>query len=48
MLKNLGVFGAVAAVSLAACTTRTIEREVIHVPAAQPATVQVAPAPAPS
>ena len=47
MLKNIGVFGAVAAVSLAACTTRTIDREVIHVPAAQPATVQVAPAPAP-
>ena len=46
MLKNIGVFGAVAAVSLAACSTRTIEREVIHTPA-QPATVQVAPAPAP-
>ena len=47
MLKNIGVFGAVAAVSLAACSTRVIEREVIHTPAPQPATVQVAPAPAP-
>ena len=46
MLKNIGVFGAVAAVSLAACSTRTIEREVIHTPAPH-ATVQVAPAPAP-
>ena len=47
MLKNIGIFGALAAVSLAGCSTRVIEREVIHTPAAQPATVQVAPAPAP-
>ena len=33
MLKNIGVFGALAAVSLAACSTRIIEREVIHTPA---------------
>jgi WXXGXW repeat (2 copies) len=48
MLKNIGIFGAVAAVSLAACSTRTIEREVIHTPAAQPTTVQVTPAPQPA
>jgi WXXGXW repeat (2 copies) len=47
MLKNIGIFGALAAVSLAGCSTRVVEREVIHTPAAQPATVQVAPAPAP-
>jgi hypothetical protein len=47
MLKNIGIFGALAAMSLAACSTRTVERQVIHTPAAQPAVVQVAPAPAP-
>ncbi len=44
MLKNVGIFGALAAMSLAACSTRVIEREVIQTPAPQPATVQVAPA----
>ena len=44
MLKNVGIFTAVAAVSLAGCSTKVIEREVIHTPAPQAATVQAPPA----
>ena len=43
MLKHISVIGAIAAVSLAGCSTRVIEREVIHTPAPQ-AAVQPAPA----
>ncbi len=43
MLKNVGIFTAVAALSLG-CSTRVIEREVIHTPAPQAAAPQVAPA----
>ena len=43
MLKHISVLGALAAVSFAGCSTRVIEREVIHMPAPQ-ATVQAAPA----
>ena len=47
MVKNVGIFTALAAVSLAGCSTRVIEREVIHMPAPQPAAVQTAPAATP-
>ena len=43
MVKNIGIFTALAAVSLAGCSTRVIEREIIHMPAPQAATVQAAP-----
>ena len=46
MLKHISVLGAIAAVSFAGCSTRVVEREVIHTPAPQPAVVQAAPAPA--
>ena len=43
MLKHIGVLGAIAAVSFAGCSTRVIEREVVHTPAPQAVTVQAAP-----
>ena len=48
MLKHISVLGAIAAVSFAGCSTRVVEREVIHTPAPQPTVVQAAPAPAPT
>jgi WXXGXW repeat (2 copies) len=48
MVKNVGILTAIAAVSLAGCSTRVIERETIHVPAPQPAAAtQPAPATTP-
>ena len=46
-MKNVGLLTALAAVSLAGCSTKVIEREVIHTPAPQPAVVQAAPATTP-
>ena len=48
MLKHISVLGAIAAVSFAGCSTRVVEREVVHAPAPQPVVVQAAPAPAPA
>jgi hypothetical protein len=48
MVKNVGILTAIAAVSLAGCSTRVIERETIHMPAPQAAApAQAAPATAP-
>ena len=47
MMKNVGIFAAIAAVSLAGCSTRVIEREVIHTPAPQAAPAAQAPAATP-
>ena len=43
MLKHISVIGVIAAVSCPGCSTRVIEREVIHTPVPQ-AAVQPAPA----
>ena len=43
MLKHISVLGAIAAVSFAGCSTRVIEREVVHTPAPQAVAVQAAP-----
>jgi hypothetical protein len=44
MSKTLVAAGALAAVALAGCVSRTVEREVVTTPAPAPAVVQTAPA----